>query len=84
MTLVGEAADDAGGVFDETIALMCEVSGHVCVHVCVCVCVCVVVTMINHMPHVLILFFCTTHSSFPRFHHSFPSTLCFQPAGASE
>ena len=38
VTLVGEAADDAGGVFDETIALMCEVSGHVCVHVCVCVC----------------------------------------------
>ena len=25
MTLIGEAADDAGGVFDETIALMCEV-----------------------------------------------------------
>ena len=25
--LVGEGADDAGGVFDETIAQMCEVSG---------------------------------------------------------
>ena len=23
MTLIGEGADDAGGVFDETIALMC-------------------------------------------------------------
>lgn len=26
MNLVGEGADDAGGVFDETIAQMCEVS----------------------------------------------------------
>ena len=26
--LVGEGADDAGGVFDETIAQMCEVSLH--------------------------------------------------------
>ena len=25
MTLVGEAADDGGGVFDETMAQMCEV-----------------------------------------------------------
>ena len=28
MNLVGEGADDAGGVFDETIAQMCEV----CIH----------------------------------------------------
>ena len=26
VNLVGEGADDAGGVFDETIAQMCEVS----------------------------------------------------------
>lgn len=26
VTLVGEGADDAGGVFDESIAQMCEVS----------------------------------------------------------
>ena len=30
VTLIGEAADDAGGVFDETIALMCEVGGQMC------------------------------------------------------
>ena len=28
VTLVGEAADDAGGVFDETMAQMCEVRLH--------------------------------------------------------
>lgn len=26
VTLVGEGADDAGGVFDETLTQMCEVS----------------------------------------------------------
>ena len=30
VNLVGEGADDAGGVFDETIAQMCEVSLSVC------------------------------------------------------
>ena len=40
MNLVGEGADDAGGVFDETIAQMCEVSLSVCLssvcHLSVC------------------------------------------------
>ena len=73
MTLVGEAADDAGGVFDETIALMCEVSGHRCVWV---------VTMISHVrdlhTHIMSLLSVLPHFPLlPSSHHLFPSTLLF-------
>ena len=37
---MGEGADDAGGVFDETVAQMCEVRGCEWVEGGMCVCVC--------------------------------------------
>ena len=41
VNLMGEGADDAGGVFDETVAQMCEVRGCEWVEVWdVCVCAC--------------------------------------------
>ena len=39
--LVGEGADDAGGVFDDTITEMCLVSSHLSVVLYAFVCVCV-------------------------------------------